>query len=93
MPDYNLGPTNNPNCWPLSNSEFSILNAELMVYPNPATDKMQITNASLRSKKDLYNSVGQLIFSTTKNEMDISSLSKGVYYLRCESKSKKVIIE
>jgi hypothetical protein len=43
--------------------------------------------------KELYNAVGQLIFSTKADEIDVSHFAKGVYYLKCGILTRKVIIE
>jgi hypothetical protein len=89
MPNYSLGAK---PCWPL---DTPVVNANdgMVVYPNPATGKFQIKNSKYQSSKELFNSVGQIIVTTTKNEIDVSSLSKGVYFLKCEGETKKVIIE
>jgi hypothetical protein len=91
MPDFNLG--KKVPCWPLSNEELVMSNEELVVYPNPSNTKIQIKCKIANSKKELFNSVGQLIFSTFKNEIDVSNYSKGIYYLRCGIQTKKIIIE
>jgi Secretion system C-terminal sorting domain len=92
MPDFNLG-ADSSGCWPVSISQYAdVPMSQWEVYPNPASNNLFIKNAD-KKKKELYNSVGQLIFSTTKNEIDVSSLSKGVYYLKCAGQSKKVVIE
>ncbi len=44
-------------------------------------------------RKELYNYVGQLVLSTKENEIDVSRLCKGIYYLRVGNQTKKVIIE
>ena len=65
---------------------------ELVVYPNPASSKLIIENGELKMK-ELYNAVGQLIFSTKADEIDVSHFAKGVYYLKCGILIRKVIIE
>lgn len=73
---------------------------EIQVFPNPATNTLHIS--SLRGTKqsiEMYNILGQLVYSTanqqltTANSIDVSKLSKGVYYLKCNGESKKVLIE
>jgi hypothetical protein len=65
---------------------------ELVVYPNPASSKLIIKNGELKMK-ELYNAVGQLIFSTKEDEIDVSHFAKGVYYLKCGILTRKVIVE
>ncbi len=89
MPNYDLGAV---NCWPLSNYELGIKNDELEVYPNPAYNKLYI-QTSIKGKRELYNSLGQLVISTNENEINVSSLSNGFYYLKCGNFTKKIILE
>jgi hypothetical protein len=65
---------------------------QLEVYPNPANNKLKIENGELKMK-ELYNSVGQLLFSTKVNEIDVSRFSAGVYYLKCGTAVRKINIE
>ena len=88
MPNYGLGAK---VCFPDGVKEVE-KNYTLEIYPNPSTSLFYIKNAD-KKKKELYNSVGQLIFSTSKNEIDVSNYSKGIYYLRCGIQTKKIIIE
>jgi hypothetical protein len=102
MPNYDLGAD---NCWPLSlPSPPKEGDGLLEVHPNPASGKLYIkyeiashhigqAQSLANSKKELYNSVGQLVVSTKENEMDVSVLSSGVYYLKCGSFTKKIIVE
>ena len=66
--------------------------SELEVYPNPSSTIFYIKNKHGK-KKELYNTVGQLFFSTKENEIDVIGLAKGVYYLRVENQVVKVIVE
>ncbi len=91
IPDFNLGPQPGP-CWPLSNDEWTMMNVEIEVYPNPTSGKLTVKNAQGKTK-ELYNAIGQLILCTKEDEMAVSRLAKGVYYLRVEGQSKKVIIK
>jgi len=70
--------------------------SEINMYPNPATDKISITcphqqNLSL----SIYNIFGALILtnelSKTKNEIDISNFSKGIYIIKIASADRTVL--
>ncbi len=69
------------------------------VYPNPASEKLTISSSLMHAKIELYNTLGQLVYSSyfktllEKLQIDISNLPKGIYYLKCEGLIKKVIIE
>ncbi|MBK7041065.1 MAG: T9SS type A sorting domain-containing protein [Bacteroidetes bacterium] len=65
---------------------------KLEVYPNPSSTSLYIKTES-KEQRELYNSIGQLLFTTKENEIDVSKYSKGVYYLKVASKFKKIIIE
>ena len=67
----------------------------MVVYPNPAYSKLYIKSDKriANSQKELYNSVGQMVLRTKKNEIDVSGLSKGMYYLRIENQVVKVVVE
>jgi hypothetical protein len=80
-------------CAPLSNVEFLNLNDELVVYPNPASSKIVVRFQKSDVRKELYNSVGQMVLSTKEDDIDVSKLAKGMYYLRCKNEVKKVVIE
>jgi hypothetical protein len=92
MPDFNLGALPY-SCPPLSllNPPKEDLNA-LEVYPNPSSTIFYIKNKKGK-KKELYNSVGEMILSTIKDEINVSRLSSGMYYIKCEGVSKKVVVE
>ena len=91
MPDYGLGAK---TCWPLSQSESEVRSAEWVVYPNPSDYMIKVESTRYKDAiKFLYNSLGQLMLSTKEDEIDVSGLHKGVYYLKCAGQTKKVVIE
>ncbi|MBK8145318.1 MAG: BspA family leucine-rich repeat surface protein [Bacteroidetes bacterium] len=70
----------------------------LLVYPNPVSKILYVKmsgamNDGIDLQKDIYNSVGQLIFRTTKNEIDISAYPKGLYSLKCQSFVVKIMVQ
>ena len=89
MPNYSLGAK---TCWPLSNEQLILNNEQWALYPNPVNAILYIKNAKGKVKK-LYNLYGQLLISTAKEEMDISGLPKGLYFLSCEQQTQKVLVE
>ena len=90
MPNYGLGAK---TCWPLNQSESGEPRAlAWSFYPNPVNTILYIRNAKGKKKK-LYNTYGQLLISTTKEEIDISGLAKGLYFLSCEQQTQKVLVE
>ena len=92
MPNYGLG-ADTVLCWPLGSSDIRDERLEnLEVYPNPGSTIFYIKNLQGK-KKELYNTVGTKLFSTFKDEIEINKYAKGIYIIRCEGMSKKVIIE
>jgi len=79
--------------YPVGIPELGTANDEFLVYPNPTHNKFQIISKTPNAKKELYNSVGQLIFSTYSNEIDVTGYSKGVYYLKCGRYIRKLVVE
>ncbi len=83
-------------------NNFNNPKQHIFVYPNPAKNKLTvITNAS-QQKLTITNMVGQIVFEKNitnqgKTDLDISSLSMGIYLLRIDSKTnnycKKIIVE
>lgn len=92
MPNYELGASGQP-CWPLSLSSPPKEGKDILeVYPNPASAIFYIKTA-YKGNRELYNSIGQLLRSTKGNKIDVSDLSKGIYYIRCGNSVKKVMVE
>lgn len=60
------------------------------VYPNPASDVINISNVSSKTKFEIYNVGGQLVNQgTTDGKVNVSKLTKGVYILTVESNGEK----
>lgn len=62
----------------------------ISVYPNPATDVINISNVSSKTKFEIYSVGGQLVNQgTTDGKVNVSKLTKGVYILSLESNGEK----
>lgn len=61
---------------------------EMNIFPNPATDKLQI-EASQISEIEILNLEGQIIKSISANEnhetIDVSSFTRGMYFIKVKS--------
>lgn len=73
-------------------------NANLFsIYPNPTNGLLIINSASTVSEISVYNNLGQLLFtSKEKNQIDISTLSQGIYFAKIkgengQTETKKVV--
>lgn len=56
-------------------------NMTISVYPNPAHDKLFVNAANIQ-RIDLFSVAGQLMISSTDNEINVSELEPGVYFVR-----------
>lgn len=72
---------------------------DFTLYPNPTSGKLTIQSNETVNNIAVYTQLGQLIFSIkNKNEIDISSLNAGMYFIKIDDKRgitivKKVIKE
>ena len=58
----------------------------LFIYPNPATNTINIDNLKAKTSFVVFNTFGQIVLTgTTEKTIDINSLTKGIYYLRLEN--------
>jgi hypothetical protein len=93
----NQSPTFNANNEiPLANPTISIDN--IVIYPNPATDVLNIANASaLEGKKvALYNTIGQKVYEATGSanmQINTGQFAAGLYFLKSEGLTKKIVIK
>lgn len=76
------------------------LNDKVKIYPNPAKDIIVLDYGSLKSIKyyvSVYNFTGQLLLQNVslnqKNEIDISELEKGYYFIKIQSEKEILMKE
>lgn len=78
--------------------------AELMnttVYPNPARDYVNVTSKVNMTKVELYNTLGQVVYSSNVNantvNVPVSSLNNGTYFVKAYANNmvvtKKIVVE
>jgi hypothetical protein len=81
--DYNVVVTSS-----LATSETSVKNNGIQIYPNPATDILNITKVSDRATYKIYSAPGQLIDSGNINngKINVSALVKGGYVITIDDK-------
>ena len=73
-----------------------ILFSDLKIYPNPFTDKLTITSSNFENENfdlQISNALGQIVFSanklTAQNDVDLSHLSKGIYFVKIRNASEQ----
>jgi hypothetical protein len=61
-------------------------NVSVAIYPNPATDHLNIVSGDRINQVDVFNQLGQRIYSTTVDgnifNLNTMTYNKGVYYVR-----------
>lgn len=62
------------------------------LYPNPTSGYLSIDGVDVHSV-EVYNSLGQVVVSAKGNEIDLSSLENGVYFVRIISDDGQVIVD
>jgi uncharacterized repeat protein (TIGR01451 family) len=70
---------------------FNAAENNIVLYPNPASGMVYISNMPAGAKLYFMSSLGQVLFTTEKNAADISMLAPGTYYVRTDMKEAKVI--
>lgn len=91
MPNFNLG-EDSLHCWPLQSESLNTERGDWSVFPNPTSNIFYIKNADGK-RKELYSLVGEFLLAITDDKMNVSNLPKGIYFLRCENRTKKILIE
>ncbi|MDN3692831.1 M12 family metallo-peptidase [Chryseobacterium tructae] len=73
---------------PLSTHDITKDNSTIQVYPNPASDVLNITKVSPNAKFTITNAAGQLVMSgqISDNKISVSRLSTGAYVISIEDK-------
>lgn len=67
--------------------------SDVFVYPNPTSNKINIkTNKAIR-KVELYNSNGQLLFTTCSKQVMLTEWPSGTYFLRIAFDKEVVVKE
>jgi hypothetical protein len=66
--------------------------SDLTVYPNPTDSEINITNISNGTKVEIYNKIGQLVYTTEATDkylkINVSDFETGVYVIKSFSDTK-----
>jgi hypothetical protein len=69
----------------------------VVVYPNPATDMLNINSNGEVTNVRLINTVGQVVFDQVTNQINVSELESGVYFIQIDNKNgsttQKILIQ
>ncbi|WP_220764490.1 LamG-like jellyroll fold domain-containing protein [Flavobacterium sp. UMI-01] len=69
----------------LSTTNFSKNNLEASIYPNPASDILNIQMEKELKLATIYSVLGIQVLSSTDKQINVSSLSSGNYFVRVEA--------
>ena len=81
------------NVYPSNDGEFSVVNitkgatlsGELVVYPNPATNMINISSPNQINNVVIFNYVGQSVYEGNSTKINTSNFESGVYIIRIET--------
>jgi len=74
----------------LKTNEFYSQN-KAIVYPNPAKQEINISSTQKIEKISVYNSLGQFLFESKVNQINIEKLEKGLYFLKIKTSSSETV--
>lgn len=72
---------------------------EVVIFPNPNSGRFTITSNIKMKEIAVYNILGEIVYSqqnisgNTKQEVDVSTLSKGIYFVHITNNNRKIIIK
>lgn len=66
-------------------------NEKLIIYPNPIKDKFTIINKKDGDLVYIYNHLGILLKTTNENYIDISAFASGIYLLKVNNVTTKIL--
>ncbi len=81
--------------YPAEDGKYSIANVtkgatvsvnEILIYPNPSTDVINISSANEIKNVSILNYVGQTIYNGTDNKINTSNFEAGIYLIKIETK-------
>jgi hypothetical protein len=71
--------------------------AQVIVYPNPFTNKITIASNTTRETIRIYNTLGSIIYNSIpgneKTEIDLSDQPSGIYFIKIDLTTQKIIKE
>ena len=71
-------------------SGIEVVELETLVYPNPTTDKILLSSPV---DYHLFSLKGELVLEGRGSSIEVSQLSKGVYFLNTKTQTFKIIKE
>ena len=66
---------------------------QLDVYPNPAIDIVTIKSSETIKHINVFNTLGSKVISTQNNELNVSHLSKGLYFINISLENGSIMVK
>ena len=74
--------------------DYSAKNSDVIIYPNPASNYIQIMNAGSMFDLDVFNISGQrVLHAENKKRLDISALEDGIYFVEVKNEEFKDVFK
>ena len=64
---------------------------QVKIFPNPAKDVLHITSEKQLQSVEIYDLLGRLLKTETKNNINVSQLAKGTYLIKIKTGGQEVI--
>lgn len=74
----------------LKTNEINFKN-KIIIYPNPSKQEINISSSQKIEKISVYNSLGQFLFESKTNQINIEKLEKGLYFLKIKTSSSETV--
>ncbi len=74
----------------LKTNDYNLKN-KFIIYPNPANQEINISSLEKIEKTSIYNSLGQFLFESKTNQINIEKLEKGLYFLKIKTSSSETV--
>ena len=74
----------------LSNRDFAKNNLKATIYPNPASNNFSIEMENEVKSVEIYSIQGQKVMVSNSKNVNVSSLSKGIYMVRIEDENNAI---
>ena len=80
-------------------SDETLSPSEIVVYPNPSNGKIQITWNNIQAKQlEIRSMQGALVYAESienlsSKTLDLTVLSKGIYFIQIGTQMQRIIIE
>lgn len=65
----------------------------LTLFPCPATDRITLLGALSNAPVEVFDAFGQRIFTTRASSIDVSTWSKGIYFVKADGRTERIIIQ